>query len=323
MKIRMDNQDKQITRREVLIASTVGMVSLASKTAPVFAQQSQASSVEIDATDQVWKEVAAVFGVQGTVESGNVLLIDLPRTEIHPVAFGIPLHTEIGFDTEITFQHAGTISIVKYEFILLDNEVMPVLKALFAQNLQPSTTVLNALHNHFIELTPKIKFLHGTSIGDPVKIAHALREVLSHSGQRFVSSSPGNTGLPDKEIEKVIGGVGTTSGGVLSITVERKEKFRELGIALESSMQLEAMFNFQSIGKEQAVVIAEFVLLPSEVDAVARTLQGHGFSIMALHNHELFIQPTLYYLHSFHTGSSLILAQAIRNTLNKTNSLLT
>jgi hypothetical protein len=316
----MSEKKEQITRRSVLIASALGVAAVASEKTPVFAQQSQSTSTHKDANDKEWKKVAEVFGVEGKIEPGDVLLIDLPRTDLEPVAFGISLKPEIGFDSEITFQHTGKGAIVKYELTLLDSEVEPVLSALFAQNLQPLTTTLNALHNHFIELTPKIKYLHGTSTGDPVQIARAIREALSHSEQPFVSSSPGDTELPNKEIERIIGGMGMISDSVLSVSVERKEKIRELGVVLEPAMQVESLFNFQSIDDEQAAVNAEFILLPSEVDAVARKLRSHGFKIMAVHNHELFIEPTFYYLHSFGTGESLALAHTIREALNKTNS---
>ncbi|MFL5694691.1 MAG: DUF1259 domain-containing protein [Ktedonobacteraceae bacterium] len=33
------------------------------------------------------------------------------------------------------------------------------------------------------------------------------------------------------------------------------------------------------------------------MDTVARILREHDFFVMAVHNHELFIQPNVYYLH--------------------------
>jgi hypothetical protein len=57
-------------------------------------------------------------------------------------------------------------------------EVNPVLSSLFNQNLQPRTTNLNAIHNHFLEEEPDVKFIHGTAIGDPVHTARALLTVV-------------------------------------------------------------------------------------------------------------------------------------------------
>ena len=84
------------------------------------------------------------------IESGDVLLIDLPRSDQSWTLFGVSVKPEIGFDTEITFQHIDNGAIVKWEFCLLDSEVNPVLDSLFNQGLKPDVTNLNALHNHFL-----------------------------------------------------------------------------------------------------------------------------------------------------------------------------
>lgn len=107
---------------------------------------------------------------------------------------------------------------------------------------------------------------------------------------------------------------------VLSVSVERKETIQELGIVLQPAIQVESMFNFQSLGGGKAAVNTEFIVVPSEVDAVARTLRRQGIIVVAIHNHELFTQPNFYYLHAFGTGSPLALGQSLREALNQTNS---
>jgi Domain of Unknown Function (DUF1259) len=323
----MADLKKHLTRREVLLTGTgviaagsLAATTVVSESASALAKGAEASRSSDPSSSLPVKAIEEVFGVKGTIEPGGVLLIELERSDLHPVAFGIPLKVDIGFDTEITFQAISQGAIVKWEMTLLDHEVNPVLDGLFQQNLQPRTTNVNAIHNHWLELNPKIKYLHGTAIGDPVHIAKALRAALERSNQPFVTSPPGNTHLPNEEITQIIGGMSMISDSVLSVDVERKETFRELGIVLEPAMQVESMFNFQALGNGEAAVNAEFILLPSEVDAVARTLREHHFYVMAIHNHELFIEPNVYYLHSFATGGPLALAHDIRDALNKTNS---
>jgi hypothetical protein len=322
----MEKQEKLITRREALIASGIGLAgSMAILTAGGLSktQHAAASAGQPMATDAVWKKVAAIFGVPGTIEPGDVLLIELPRTDIHATIEGVVINPNLALDTEITFQHIQKDkAIVKYEFVLLDSEVSPVLDALFAQNLQPTTTTLNALHNHFLEMNPHIKYLHGTSIGDPLFIATALKKALSHSKTPLKQNTaqPATLDFNAKQIEHIIGGSGMISGGVLSVSVERAEKISELGVMLQPAMQIESMFNFQSIGHGRVAEAGEFVLLPQEVDAVARSLRASGFPVTAVHNHELFIEPDLYYLHTFKTGNPVELAEATRKALNHTQS---
>jgi len=321
----MDDQEKLITRREILVAgSGIGLAgALPILTAGTMPSNKMAdSSQAMDDIDEEWKKVAAIFETQGTIEPGDVLLIELPRSDIQATIFGVPIKPDLAIDTEITFQHIDKKAIVKYEFVLRDEEVNPVLDALFAQDLQPATSTLNALHNHFLEMTPHIKYLHGTSIGDPVDIAKALRKALSHTGTPFGNSSSKSEhlGFNPKQIEEIIGGVGMISDDVLSVSVERVEKIRELGVTLQPAMQVESMANFQSIGNGRVAVAGEIIVLPQEADAVARSLRCSGLFVTALHNHELFIEPNFYYLHTFATGEPVELAEAIRKALNHTHS---
>lgn len=320
----MDDQENFLTRRKILITGTglvaAGAALPALSLSPAASALAAGSSARSTESSLPVKAIEDVFGVEGTVEPSGVLMIELDREDLHPTLFGIPVKPDIGFDTEITFQAISQGAIVKWEFCLLDKEVNPVLDALFAQDLQPRTTNLNALHNHFLEVKPEVKFLHGTAIGDPVHIAKALRNALEHSHQPFVSSPPGNTHLPNEEITQIIGGTSMVSDSVLTVSVDRKDRFHELGILLKPDMQVDSMINFQAIGNGQAAAVAEIPVLPQEADAVARTLRQHDFYVTALHNHELFIEPDLYYLHAFGTGGPLELARAVRAALNHTNS---
>jgi hypothetical protein len=235
---------------------------------------------------------------------------------------GIEVDPDWGFDTEITFQPLGSSAAVKWEMCLRDGEVNPVLEALFRENLNPQQTTLKALHNHFLELRPKIKFLPGLATGDPAGLAQALRNALRHSRQPFTSSPPGYTGLPNDGIASIIGGDSTVSGRVLTVTVPRAEKIEEHGIHLQPTMQFESVFNFQKVGRYESIVNAEFVLTPNEFDAVARFLRERAFIIMAAHNHELFVEPRFYYLHTGNVCSPISQAKIIREALEKTSSKL-
>jgi hypothetical protein len=261
-------------------------------------------------------QIEAVFGVSGTVESGGVLHFDFPRTDLSPSVMGISVDPDWGFDTEITFQPTDSGAIVKWELCLLDSEVSSTVDALVKSHLTPAVTRLNALHNHFILISPEVKFLHGTGLGDPVRIATMLYDALrNNTAQPFSSPEPPDTGLPNHKIASTIGGEPEASGKILVVSVDRADQFTELGVSLEPESQIEGAFTFQKIGTDLAIVSAEFPLLNKEVDAVAQSLVNNGFTISAVHNHELFIEPHLYYLHSAKTGNPLELAAYIRQAL--------
>ncbi len=132
--------------------------------------------------DVIWKQVSEIFGGTGVIVLGNVLMIKIPRSDLHGTLFGTPIRSALALFALFHFQHVGTQAIVKYEFTLLEHEVSVFLDTLFAQNLQPATSVLGAQHNHFLGLDPRVIHTHGTSVGDPVQIALALRRVLARTG---------------------------------------------------------------------------------------------------------------------------------------------
>jgi hypothetical protein len=322
-----------LSRREALLAS-IGAVSalaaLASQAPSASAEAAPASASNRqddpdrrrhDRDHPDWRPVAAVFNQEPNVQPGDVLLVDLPRSDFQTTLFGVPVLPDLATDSMITFQRTDDGAIVKWEFALLDSEVEPVLDALLREGLRPATTTLNALHNHWIKVTPEVKFLHGTARGDALTIARALREALSHSATPFnPTEPPGQTGLPNDQIAQTVGGTGMVEDHVLVVDVERRETIRELGVRLEPAMEVESEVVFQSIGGGQAAVAAEIVVLAEEADTVARTLRAGGLFVTALHNHELVIEPRLYYLHAFGIGAPLDLARSVRAALNHTKS---
>jgi hypothetical protein len=257
------------------------------------------------------------------VENG-VLVIEIPRTDIHATVFGVPANPHAIFEHEITFQHTDHGAIVKWEFVVLDDEANPVLDALFAHQdqLPPGITILNALHNHWLEIKPDVKYMHGTARNDALTMARALRDALGRTATPLgASSGPGNTGLPNEQIAQIIGGTPMVDDHVLKVDVERKETIEELGVVLEPEMQVEHEVIFQPIGGGRAAMYTELILLPEEVHAVAREMREHGQFVTAVHNHELVIHPRFYWLHSFGTGDPLDLARAAHEALKHTNSV--
>src|SRR5690349_6539784 len=103
----MSDQKKLLTRRDVLIAgSGIGLAgSLAMLTAGTLpsGQAKDASSIRPMAGgsewDAEWKEVAEIFETKGIMQPGNVLLIELPRSDIHATIFNVPIKPDLALDT--------------------------------------------------------------------------------------------------------------------------------------------------------------------------------------------------------------------------------
>jgi len=268
---------------------------------------------------ELWSKVEKAFGnTKGQVMPGDVLVIDLPRTDISATIMGVAVDPDFALDGEIAFQSVGELQVMKFEVCLLDEEVNPVLSAYFGFNLQPVAESITALHNHYLGDKPAIKFLHGFAVGKAEELAHALYVSLKeNSGTPFGHGDepPGDPGFDWKKVADTIGGDAQLTNGILTVSVEPDEEFKERGIRLKPAMLLEHMFNFQSVGDGKVATIDEFNVLPDAADLVARHLRQHKFLVSALHNHELDIQPNTYYLHSWAVGDPIALAQVIHQAL--------
>jgi len=265
----------------------------------------------------------ALGGTKGKFEDNGVFKIELPRTDIKATIDGVAVDPDFALDGELTFKRVGDDTAMKFEVVLLDNEVNPVLYAWLDQHVEPRLEQFTALHNHYLFDSPPIRFMHGFAVGNETKIAHALYQALKdNSGTPFGHKDVPSDKLNDveKRITDILGGTGEDSHGILTVSVSRKEDFRQRGVKLPSEMEFDSMFNFQWLDGGTVASISEFVLLKDEVDPVARELRRRKITITALHNHELDVEPKVYYIHAWTKGKPEDVAHDLRAALNKTNS---
>jgi hypothetical protein len=90
------------------------------------------------------------------------------------VAPGLALGTWIGIIS--MSDHAMMMG----DLVLLDSEVPKVIQKLTEENLD-----ITAIHNHLIDETPAIKYIHYHGMGDPVKLAQEIKAVLEVTGTPF------------------------------------------------------------------------------------------------------------------------------------------
>ena len=67
------------------------------------------------------------------------------------------------------------------DLVLLDTEVPEVLKKLVSVNLK-----VTAIHNHLINESPNVKYVHFSGSGDRVKLAEAIKSVLPTTSAKFI-----------------------------------------------------------------------------------------------------------------------------------------
>jgi hypothetical protein len=110
---------------------------------------------------------------------------------------------------------------------------------------------------------------------------------------------------------QIINGVCTAS------TVRNNIKPRILGKNSKSFLAIPQAFSFENIGPNgKALCLGETVILTAEINPFISRLRKHGIKVTALHNHWLFTNPNLWYIHFEKVARPLVFAREARDSLN-------
>jgi Domain of Unknown Function (DUF1259) len=273
------------------------------------------------AADPDWKAVEQALGKSGQMQGGDVFRVGMPRTDLAVTVKGVAVKPGFALGSYAAFKQVGDQAMVMGDLVLLDREVPAVMSGLLSGGLE-----VTAVHNHLNEMSPHVMYVHYAGRGDVVQLAKALRQALSASGTPLgvagVPPAPATGPVLDtKQIEQVLGRSGRDiGGGVFQVTVPRAESITEMGRPLLPAMGVATVLNFQPLADGTAAITGDFVLVGTEVNAVARVLRQHGIDVTALHNHGLMDTPRLFYMHFWATDDAVKLAHRLKAALEQTNS---
>jgi hypothetical protein len=124
-----------------------------------------------------WSKVEAVLGNSGK-HNGQLLQYTFPRKEKLMEA-GMEMPPPIGMATGINFQMDGTRAGITGDFVLLADEVNPVVKALTENGI-----AVTAIHNHMLYDDPRLFMMHFWAVGDQEKLALGLKAALDKTNSR-------------------------------------------------------------------------------------------------------------------------------------------
>jgi hypothetical protein len=275
-----------------------------------------ASPARADEAD--WQAVEKALGVAGSMQPGDVYKISLPRSDLEVTADGVTVKPALALGSWLAFKQADDKTMVMGDLVLTDAEVNPVMSKLEEGGIQ-----VTALHHHLDNLTPDVLFMHVGGEGDAVELAEALRAGLVLNKTPLV----GSAGKPAAErlaldtagLDKIIGYEGNASGGVYHFTIPRAEEIKEAGMAIPPAMGTATAINFEPTGDDKAAITGDFVMTANEVNPVIRALREHHIQVAALHNHMLFEQPRLFFMHFWANADAQALARGLRGALDQMN----
>lgn len=260
--------------------------------------------------------VNAVFGREAQELGGPVFKYSWPRTDLKVEVDRVPIAPGLALGSWAAFMPMGSKTWLMGDLVLLQSEVGPVMARLEAGGIE-----VTGLHNHLLNESPRVVYVHYMGEGDPLIVARALRTALARSGTPLQPRPPTQQaeGVPAwvSELESALGRKGKLKGKVLSVSMPRDAQVRMHGEVLPPAMGIETALNFQQADRK-LISAGDFVLVGSEVNPVIKALQQHGITVTAIHNHMLDDSPHLFFLHYWALGAPTELGAALKAALAET-----
>lgn len=269
-------------------------------------------------TPQEWKSVEDALGRKGSMQPGDVFKFSLPRSDLKVTVAGTPIKAGLALGSWLAFKKVGDEAIVMGDLVLLQSEVEPVMMKLQQEGVEQT-----AVHNHLLNESPRVMYMHVAGHGDAAKLASALKDALALTKTPTSSPAPakqGNLGIDTAQIDQTLGYQGKNNNGIYQFSVPRGESISDMGTEIPPSMGTATSINFQPTGNGRAAITGDFVLIGSEVNPVIRTLRENGIQVTAVHTHMLTENPRLFFMHFWANDNAVKLAKGLRAAIDKTNS---
>ena len=256
-----------------------------------------------------------VFGKKGSV-TANVYKITYPRSDLKVKVGDFAVAPGLALGSWIGIVQMGNEAMMMGDLVLLDSEVPKAINKLMEEHLE-----ITAIHNHLINETPAVKYIHYHGDGDAVQLAQKIKSVLAVTGTPLTPpAQQAITNVPDwSKVEAILGKTGKHNGKLLQYTFPRNEKLTESGMDMPAAMGMATAINFQ-MDSSRSAITGDFVLLPDEVNPVIKALTANGIMPTAIHSHMLHDEPRLFMMHFWAVGEPEKLATGLKAALDKTNS---
>jgi hypothetical protein len=247
-------------------------------------------------------------------KTGDVYRVAFPRSDLHVTVAGVAIKPGLALGSWAAFSGTDASASVMGDLVLLESEINPVMSKLRAAQFQ-----ITAVHNHVLNETPQVLYMHYLGHGNAEELAKSLHAALAESKTPLNAppAAPATAAPPAsvKMIEDTLGHKGQFNGGVLSFGIPRAEAIMESGMTLTPPQGVAESINFQETTEGQVATTGDFVLTAEEVNPVISALQEHSIQVTALHSHMLNEQPRLFFMHFWAAGEVESVTQGIKAAL--------
>ena len=259
-------------------------------------------------------KIAKALGRPGQ-KMGDVYKVSFPRTDLHVVVHGVVIKPGLALGSWAAFSGTNDDAYVMGDLVLLQDEVNPVMEKLRAAGFD-----VTAVHNHLLDESPRLMYMHYMGHGPAAQLAASLRSALAVSKTPLGEpAAPTASSVPPawvKTVEDTIGFKGGFNGGVLAFGEPRAEAVTMGGMTIAPPEGVAESINFQDAGEGKVATTGDFVMTATEVNPVISALEEHHIGVMALHSHMLTEEPRLFFMHFWAVGPPASVAEGIKAALS-------
>ncbi|MFT4412465.1 DUF1259 domain-containing protein [Fredinandcohnia humi] len=270
------------------------------------------------------REFARILNCTASVING-VCTATRSRTEIRPIVLGREADSFMFIPEAYSFENVDKQgrALCLGETVLLQEEANPFISRLRAHDIK-----VTAFHNHWLFDRPRLMYIHFESIDQPLTFAKKVSDALSvlrlrvnavNSPQRpmMVNNNQRLEDLCDRFNEILDGDMHSLDNGNCMVMRSRTNiRPTILGRSTRSFLVIPQMFSFESIsGDGKALCSGETVILQEEINPFISKLRQHDIKVTGLHNHWLFENPRLMYIHFLSIDKPLDFAARVRDAL--------
>src|SRR6185437_4010571 len=120
-------------------------------------------------------KIEQVLGRSGQ-KTGDVYKVGFLRTDLHVVVHGVVIKPALALGSWAAFSGTDENATVMGDLVLLQGEVNPVLEKLRVAGFE-----ITAVHNHLLNETPLIMYMHYMGRGAVEQLARSLRSAMAVS----------------------------------------------------------------------------------------------------------------------------------------------
>jgi hypothetical protein len=259
------------------------------------------------------------LGRKGAPNPGGVLKFGFPRSDLQVVVNGVTVRPAFALGSWVAFQRISDHAMVMGDLVLLSTEVESVMASLQQNGIEQT-----ALHNHLLGESPRVMYMHIRAIGNPARIARAIKSALEFTGTPLAAPAAPAVAIPmdldTVAVARALGASGKSNGGVFQFAIPRREKILDEKHEVAPSMGVATSLNFQPTGAGKAAITGDFVLLGREINPVLWALSQNGIQVTAIHSHMVDETPHLFFMHFWANDDAVKLARGLRTALDLTGT---